>query len=111
MKIDGQCHCGSLRYEAEIDPDGVYICHCSDCQAISGSPFRWAVTMPTTDFTLLGGEPKTYVKTAESGNISHQVFCPGFASPLYSTSPSNDGRSLNLRLGTARQRDALKPRL
>ena len=44
MKIDGTCHCGNITYQAEIDPDQVYICHCTDCQTISGSAFRWAVS-------------------------------------------------------------------
>ena len=31
MKVDGACHCGSIRYEAEVDPAKVIICHCTDC--------------------------------------------------------------------------------
>ncbi len=110
MKIDGSCHCGKITYEAEVNPEGVYLCHCQDCQAISGSPYRWAVTIPAEDFTLLTGSPKTYVKTAESGTTNHQVFCPDCASPLYSTAPDNAVASVNLRLGTARQRASLRPR-
>ncbi len=37
MQIDGQCHCGHVAYEAEIDPEQVGICHCTDCQALTGS--------------------------------------------------------------------------
>jgi len=40
MKIDGSCHCGAIRYEAQIDPDKVVLCHCTDCQAMSGAPYR-----------------------------------------------------------------------
>ncbi|MEE9586606.1 MAG: GFA family protein, partial [Hyphomicrobiaceae bacterium] len=36
MKIDGSCHCGFIKYQAEVDPEGVYVCHCTDCQSISG---------------------------------------------------------------------------
>jgi hypothetical protein len=43
MKIDGACHCGRISYEAEIDPDDVTICHCTDCQTLSGSAFRIVV--------------------------------------------------------------------
>ena len=28
MKIDGRCHCGFITYEANVDPDKVYACHC-----------------------------------------------------------------------------------
>jgi hypothetical protein len=38
MKIDGRWHCGAITYEAEIDPDMVALCHCTDCQTWSGSP-------------------------------------------------------------------------
>ena len=111
MRIDGSCHCGFITYEAEVDPDKVYICHCTDCQSISGSPYRWATSIPEADFKLLSGRPKTYVKTAASGNTSHQLFCPECASPLYSTSLKEGPKFLNLRLGTARQRAELKPRV
>ncbi len=110
MKIDGQCHCGKITYQAEIDPEQVYICHCTDCQSISGIAFRWAVSVAEEDFQLLTGAPKTYIKRAESGAESHQLFCPDCASPLYSTSSADQRKSLKLRLGTARQRAALGPK-
>ena len=111
MKIDGQCHCGNVTFEAEVDPEQVYVCHCTDCQSISGSPFRWAASVPKEDFRLLSGSPKTYVKHAESGAESHQLFCPDCASPIYSASSRDDWKSLNLRLGTVRQRAELTPKL
>ena len=37
MKIEGGCHCGYIAYEAEVDPERVLICHCTDCQTLSGS--------------------------------------------------------------------------
>ncbi len=40
MKITGECHCGAVAYEAEIDPVKVGICHCADCQALSASAYR-----------------------------------------------------------------------
>ncbi len=111
MHIDGKCHCGFITYEAEVDPNEVYVCHCTDCQAISGSAFRWAVPVAEGAFKLLTGKPKTYVKAAESGATSHQLFCPECASPLYSTSIGIGPKVLNLRLGTARQRAQLPPKV
>jgi hypothetical protein len=111
MKVDGNCHCGAITFEAEADPEAVYVCHCTDCQSISGSPFRWAVNIPKERFRLLAWSPKTYVKRAESGAENHQVFCPDCASPIYSTSDWDGWKSVNLRLGTVRQRAHLRPKL
>ena len=53
MKIDGQCHCGFIRYEAEIDPGKVAICNCTDCQTLSGSAFRTVVPSEKGTFKVL----------------------------------------------------------
>lgn len=110
MKIDGGCHCGKITYRAEIDPDAVFICHCSDCQNISGAPYRTVVRLAEADFELLSGEPRVYVKTADSGNLREQVFCPDCGSPLYATSVGGEPRALGLRVGSIRQRDRLVPK-
>ena len=111
MQINGSCHCGKITYRAEIDPAGAYLCHCTDCQSISGSPFRWAVTVGESDYELLTGEPKTYKKFADSGEENHQVFCPDCASPLYSTGCGPGPKMFNIRLGTSEQRAQLNPKM
>ncbi|HEX6319535.1 MAG TPA: GFA family protein [Burkholderiales bacterium] len=108
MKIDGACHCGNIRYEAEVDPQAVAICHCTDCQTLSGSAFRTVVPAKKENFRLLKGAPKTYVKTAESGNPRVQAFCPECGTPIYSAAPG-DAPAFSLRVGTIRQRAELRP--
>src|SRR5215831_5403921 len=83
MKIDGGCHCGNITYVAEIDPDKVGLCHCTDCQTLSGSAFRISVPAARNAFSLSGGQPKIYVKTAESGAKRAQAFCPECGTPIY----------------------------
>jgi len=73
MKVEGQCHCGQISFEAEIDPDMVRICHCTDCQTLSGSAYRVSVQAAAAGFRLLTGVPKIYIKTAESGNQRAQL--------------------------------------
>lgn len=68
MKINGACHCGAIAFEADIDPSRVVVCHCTDCQVLSGAPLRAIVSTPIEQFSLLRGEPKRYVKVAQSGN-------------------------------------------
>ena len=109
MKIDGSCHCGNITFKAELDLGKVIICHCTDCQTLSGSVFRTVAFVPDSSFRLLSGEMKLYVKTAESGNKREQTFCPECGSPIYSTSIGKGPKLLGIRAGTIRQRDLLKP--
>jgi hypothetical protein len=75
MKIDGACHCGYIRVEGEADPEKTTVCHCTDCQAGTGSAFRVNVPVPGATFRITG-QPATYLKTtAESGNSRLQAFC------------------------------------
>jgi len=111
MRIDGRCHCGAIAYEAEIDPASAKICHCTDCQTLSGSAFRSVVFTREGTFTLRQGRLTTYVKTAESGRKREQSFCPVCGTPIYSTAPGDGPKVHALRLGTVRQRDEITPRL
>ena len=109
MKIDGGCHCGNITYVAEIDPDNVRICHCTDCQTLSGSAFRTSVPAAKGAFNLSGGQPKIYVKTAESGSKRAQAFCPECGTPIYSAAVS-EPQFYMIRVGTVHQRAALRPK-
>jgi hypothetical protein len=110
MKIDGGCHCGYISYEAEIDPEKVVICHCTDCQTLSGSAFRTIALTHENAFRLLSGEPKIYVKTGESGTKRVQSFCPECGTPIYSSTIANGPKVYGVRVGTSRQRDQLVPK-
>src|SRR5262249_56617058 len=63
MRVDGRCHCGAITFEAEVDPESTGICHCTDCQALTGTAFRVTVKAPADRF-VLRGKPTVYVKTA-----------------------------------------------
>jgi hypothetical protein len=110
MKIDGHCHCGCITYEAEVDPEKVDICHCTDCQTLSGSAFRTVVPAPEDKFKLLSGQPRIYVKTGESGAKRAQAFCPECGTPIYSTAVGDGPKFIGIRVGTVRQRNDLPPK-
>jgi hypothetical protein len=110
MKIDGGCHCGYVTYSADADPERTSICHCTDCQILSGSAFRVSIAAPDHGFRILSGEPAVYIKTGESGAKRAQAFCPRCGSGIYATSVGDGPKVYNLRVGTVRQRDQLVPR-
>lgn len=108
MKVQGRCHCGEIRYHAQVDPATVTICHCTDCQMLTGSVFRANVPTRAGTFTLLSGAPKIYIKTAESGNKRAHAFCPECGTPIYSAAPV-DPQTYSLRIGCLDKRAELKP--
>ena len=108
MKVEGACHCGQITFEAEIDPGTVRICHCTDCQTLTGSAFRVTAEAPAGSFVLRSGSPKIYIKTAESGNKRAQAFCPNCGTPIYAANP-HEPRSYGIRVGTLKQRAELRP--
>jgi hypothetical protein len=108
MIVHGACQCGAIAYEAEVDPARVTVCHCIACQTLSGAAFRASVPAKVEDFRLLKGEPRLYVKTAESGNRRIQAFCGDCGSPFYSADEVG-AKTFNLRIGAMAERAHLPP--
>ncbi|MFN0194901.1 MAG: GFA family protein [Aestuariivirga sp.] len=109
MKVDGRCHCGNLVFEAEIDPADVQICHCHDCQTLSGSAFSVIVPAIPGTFRFVSGEPSIYIKTAESGNRRRQAFCHRCGTRIFSGPDDQASTFFGLRVGTLSQRGELVP--
>jgi hypothetical protein len=106
MHIDGACHCGLISFTAEIDPKGVTICHCADCQIMSGAPFRTVVEVPIGQFKL-SGEPRRYTMV-QKGRQWVQAFCPECGTPLFAADAESP-TIVVVRLGCVVQRAQLRP--
>jgi hypothetical protein len=104
MKVTGGCHCGHIAYEAEVDPTTIRVCHCTDCQRLSGAAFRANIPSLPGSFSLTKGTPKIYMKTAESGNKRAHGFCPECGTPIYATSSEPKPSTYGLRVGSIDQR-------
>lgn len=109
MRVHGSCHCQAVRYQAEVDPRRTGLCHCTDCQKLTGSAYRVSVPAIDGTFRLLAGEPRVYIKTGDSGSRRAQAFCGGCGSPLY-TYDAEQPQAIGLRVGCIEERAALVPR-
>lgn len=109
MKVTGSCHCGQIKYEADVDPSRVGVCNCTDCQVLTGSAFRVNVPSQPGTFSLLSGTPKTYVKLAASGNRRRQCFCPDCGAPVYASEDSDTPSTHVLRVGCLDRKAELPP--
>jgi len=110
MPVHGSCHCGAIEFEAAVDPARVTICHCTDCQNLTGAAYRVTVAASMKSFRLIRGSPKTYVKVADSGNRRAQVFCADCGSHLYAHAAVENPERLGIRVGCLQERAALVPR-
>ncbi len=110
MNVEGSCHCGQITFSAEVNPDQVIVCHCTDCQALSGSPYRTIIPAIEGTFQIESGSPKIYVKTADSGGKRAQAFCPDCGSPIYAAPVGEAAlQFIGIRVGLIKQRDQLIP--
>lgn len=103
MYVSGICHCGQIKFEADVDPRGLQICHCLDCQVLTGTAFRATVPAHPEHFKLLQGEPTIYLKIADSGSRRRHAFCGTCGTPVYRM-PTDNNPNYSLRIGNLDQR-------
>jgi hypothetical protein len=109
VRIDGSCHCGAIRYTATIDPAQVSVCHCTDCQTLTGSPYRVSVLCSPNDVKIVSGQTRAYRKTGYSGRVRLQLFCGDCGTPLFACDENPNAGIWSLRWGSITQRHDLKP--
>ncbi|CEO60905.1 hypothetical protein PMG11_05373 [Penicillium brasilianum] len=81
----GSCACGTVSFQYSGEPTLTALCHCKGCQNWGGSAFSSNVGVPTTNFSLTKGEPKSWVRNGDvSGKENRHFFCGGCGSSLFS---------------------------
>lgn len=110
MKIDGGCFCGYVTYEAEIDPDIVVVCHCTDCQRHAATAYGVVAGVKEGTFELKTGILKEFEKIAESGTRRVLSFCPECGTRIYAKPVQGEKGLFGLRTGSITQRDQLTPK-
>jgi hypothetical protein len=68
--MTGGCACGRVRYEADVDNDEAYLCHCRMCQRATGSVSIAFKNLPQARMRWLSG-PDWY----DSSPIANRPYC------------------------------------
>ena len=76
-KMTGGCACGRIRFEAAIDSDEAYLCHCRMCQRASGNVSLAMKNVPQSDVRW-SKEPDWYRSSA----IAQRPFCAACGTSL-----------------------------
>lgn len=80
--FSGGCHCGAVRYEVTAEPVASVMCHCSDCQKLSGTAAAAIFAVPR-EAMKSEGEVSYYAKTGDSGKEARMAFCPNCGTRLF----------------------------
>ena len=72
--ISGGCLCGNVRFETTSEPAMQVLCHCVDCQTVSGSAFYTAYIVQLESVKLIKGEPGDFTVKSDRGRRNHRRF-------------------------------------
>lgn len=75
--MTGGCACGAVRFEAEVDSDDAYLCHCRMCQRATGSVSIAFKNLPQAKVRWLSG-PDWY----QSSPIAKRPYCAACGTSL-----------------------------
>jgi hypothetical protein len=92
----GGCQCGRVRYEAELETDDAYLCHCRMCQRAAGGVSIAFVGVDRDRVTWTTQEPDRY----RSSPIAHRGFCSACGTPLTFEFSDDEAKGLDLTVGS-----------
>ncbi len=108
MSITGSCLCGNVAFVYSGDMADAAYCHCIDCRKTTGSAFNISVGLAADAFEVTKGTPKTFTKTADSGQPITRHFCGDCGAPLY-TSSSLQPEKIYVKAGALDDPDVVRP--
>jgi hypothetical protein len=99
----GGCQCGAIRYEVLAPPMKVYVCHCRECRKQTASAFGISAIVRPEDFRPTRGEPKSWVRIADSGRRLRLMFCPDCGSRVWHDRDGIDWPTISIEGGSLDQ--------
>jgi hypothetical protein len=74
-----------VTYSADAEPVAQAVCHCTDCQRQTSSPFSVIVAVPRGSFKVEGSTIASFATTGDDhGMETERSFCSACGSPLFS---------------------------
>ncbi len=73
---EGGCACGAVRYRLLEDPLELHVCHCTNCQTVTGSAFLMCMPVHTRSLEVLKGDPKAVSFKSPDGVAKYNRRCP-----------------------------------
>jgi hypothetical protein len=108
LPYTGGCQCGEIRYEIHAQPLTLYLCHCKECQKQFSSAFGMSLTVGRDAVVITQGQPKAWIRKADSGREVKNLFCGECGTRLFhERTYSRD--TINVKAGTLDDTTKLRP--
>lgn len=104
----GGCVCGAVRYRLLEEPLELHVCHCTDCQRLTGTAFVLTMAIQRPSLEVERGETQVLSFETPEGIARRDHRCPGCGSRLWSEPPKLP-EILSLRPGTLDDTSWLRP--
>ena len=105
----GRCLCGACSFEIDGDPIVVAICHCTDCQRLSGAGHSTGAMYAESGIRL-SGQPASYKLQSSAGNCVTRLFCGTCGSPLFGKNSGMPG-VMTVTMGTLDASEGMFPQV
>jgi hypothetical protein len=103
LTLTGGCHCGAVRYEATVENNEAYYCHCRMCQRSFGNIFATFFNLPKASVKWATHAPKYF----HSSKIAQRGFCGECGTPL--SFAFHDSERMDLSVGSLDHPEMMKP--
>ena len=103
----GGCHCGHVVYQLTEPPLTCYACHCTECQAISGSAFSISMIAKSQSVQVIQGQTQEKTHQKRNGPVLGHC-CPECGTFIMFIAPNAAG-FVAIKAGTFFQKDWFQP--
>lgn len=79
--ISGACNCGTVQFEIDAEPPGIYVCHCSICRRFTGAHGIAVVVFPRERLRWVSGQ-HSIATWRKPGSDWQAWFCSVCGSPV-----------------------------
>jgi hypothetical protein len=84
IEVDGRCACQRVRFTLREEPIAYYLCHCTDCQAESGSAFGQTMLVRSEALTAPSGPSRQHTGEGLDGRRTIMTYCENCMTGLVS---------------------------
>jgi hypothetical protein len=87
IDVPGRCRCGRVRFMLREEPIAFYLCHCTDCQAESGSAYGQSMHVRREAIDAVEGSVREHTIEGPEGRSSVVTCCANCLTILWGGQP------------------------